>query len=220
MHILADISERREIQVPVKYGITCRKTFPDLEPEDYLDLAFSTSAGIIQLREKDLRTESLRQLVVQGVKLARTKHVIFFVNGEVRMALQEGADGVHLRSRQSITKARQARREYGVRDFVIGKSVHSITEAVTAEGEGADYVMLGPIFPPISKTSSIQPLGWSALREAAQMLYIPVIALGGIDQWTEESVLKTNAFGVAGISWIKEEIQPLAEADVCPQSSS
>ena len=134
MPILVDILERREIQVPVKYGITCRQTFPDLEPGDYLDLAFSTSAGIIQLREKDLRTGTLRQLVVQGVELARTKHIVFFVNGEVRMALQEGADGVHLRSHQSIAKARQARREYGVHNFVIGKSVHSITEAVTAEG--------------------------------------------------------------------------------------
>lgn len=204
----------------MKYGITCRKAFPDLNPSDYLDLAFSTSAGIIQLREKDLRTGNLRQLVVQGVRLARTKHVIFLVNSEVRMALQEGADGVHLRSRQSVIKARQARRESGAGKFVIGKSVHSITEAVTAEDEGVDYVMLGPIFPPISKTSSIQPLGWSALREAAQMLYIPVIAVGGIDPVTKQSVFKTNALGAAGISWIKEEIEPFAEEDVRPQASS
>jgi thiamine-phosphate pyrophosphorylase len=217
---LVDILERREIQAPVRYGITCRKAFPHLEPADYLDLAFSTSAGIIQLREKDLRAGNLRQLVAQGVRLARTERVIFFVNGEVRMALKEGADGVHLRSRQSITKARQVRRESGVRNFVIGKSVHSVLEAVTAEDEGADYVMLGPIFPPISKTYSTQPLGWSVLREAAQMLYIPVIAVGGIDSVTKKSVLTTHAFGEAGISWIKEEIEPLAEGNVRLRSPS
>ena len=209
MPTLVDILEKREIETPVRYAITHRKSFPDLEPLDYLDRVLLTSATIVQLREKDLSAEQLRPLVAHGVERARSQHILFLVNGEVGLALQEGADGAHLRSDQSLGAARQARRQSGLSSFVIGKSVHSVREAVAAEAEGADYVMLGPIFAPISKPSSIQPLGWSGLREAAQMLYIPVIAVGGMDASTWQDVLKTNALGGAGISWVRKEIEAL-----------
>ena len=108
-----------------------------------------------------------------------------------------------------MSKAVQRRRESGRKDFLVGKSVHSVAEAVRAESEGVDYVLLSPIFTPISKQSHLRVLGWSGLREAVQMLYIPVIALGGLDESTQPEVFSTNALGAAGISWLKREIEQL-----------
>ena len=95
----------------------------------------------------------------------------------------------------------------------LGKSAHSVREAEAAETEGADYLLLGPIFEPISKETSFQPLGLAALREASQMLYIPVFALGGMDECTLPDVVKTSAAGAAGISWLRREVEGLLKAD-------
>ena len=50
--------------------------------------------------------------------------------------------------------------------FLIGKSVHSVGEAIAAAADGADYLLLGPVFAPISKPSGTEPIGLSALAEA------------------------------------------------------
>ena len=191
------------------YGITDRRSFSFLSPEEYLELAFRTRASLLQLREKDLREGELGRLLRHGVRLARRTGKLLLVNSATSLALAEQADGVHLTSRQSVSKAVQRRRESGRKDFLVGKSVHSVAEAVRAESEGVDYVLLSPIFPPISKQSHLPELGWSGLREAAQMLYIPVIALGGVDESTEPEIFSTSALGAAGISWLKREIEQL-----------
>lgn len=208
---LAATLKKLEIDTPLRYGITDRLAFPDLSPAHYLRLVFRTRAAVVQLREKDLDASRLRDLVRLGLGLARESRRLLLINNAVQIALEEGADGVHLTSAQEVAPALELRRRLSSDDFLIGKSVHSVSEAVRAESEGVDYVLLGPVFDPISKESIHKPLGWAALREACQMLYIPVIALGGIDSATEANILSTNALGLAGISWMKEEIEALEE---------
>lgn len=201
--------KKRKFEPPILYGVSSRQAFPDLRPLHYLELLFQTRAHILQWREKDLSPEQNRPFVRRGAQLAQQTGKLFLVNSQVELALQERAHGVHLTSDQELPQALELRDQSGAREFLIGKSVHSVKEAEQAEREGADYVLLGPIFDPISKGFDRHPLGLSALREAAQMLYIPVLALGGIDQTTFPEVLKTNAIGVAGISWLQEEIKAI-----------
>ncbi len=202
--------EKRDLAIPVLYGITDRRSFPSFSPEEYLDLAFQTRASILQLREKDLREAELLVLLRHAVQLARRTGKLLLLNSATSLAIAERADGVHLPARLSVSRAIERRRESGRKDFLIGKSVHSLAEAVRAESEGVDYVLLSPIFPPISKRSSLPALGWSGLREAAQMLYIPVIALGGFDKSTQAEIFSTSALGAAGITWLKREIDQLS----------
>jgi len=206
LRIFATISGRRSLTPPVWYGISARSLFPQLDPSRYLEALFKTSADIIQWREKDLPEELLRPLVRLGSELAGETGKIFVVNSAIWMALLESADGVHLTSTASLAEAVRARRQSGRSDFLIGKSVHSVDEGIRAAAEGADYLLLGPVFDPLSKKRQLEPIGLEALRAAVEKIRIPIFALGGVDKTNADQVLQTGVAGVAGISWVKEEI--------------
>ena len=124
----------------------------------------------------------------------------------MEIGIQEGISGVHLTSDQDMKWAIGIRLAADLDEFVIGKSVHSLEEAVQAESEGADYVLLGPIFTPLSKTTIMFPLGGSILLEISQILNIPVVVVGGIDHSNFKEVSKKGISGVAGITWVQNEI--------------
>jgi thiamine-phosphate pyrophosphorylase len=197
-----------DLKPPVWYGISARSFFPALRPAGYLKALFATSAEILQWREKDLGQEELAPLIVLGSELARATGKIFLVNTALDAALAGGADGVHLTSSQEVGPSVSRRREAGRAGFIIGKSVHSGAEAVEAERQGADYVLLGPVFDPLSKPAARSSLGLDGLREAVSLVRIPVFALGGIDRSNCGVVLATGVAGVAGITWLREEVRP------------
>ncbi len=209
MPIFNDILEKYNLQSPILYGISNRRDFPNLEPLSYLELLFQTPADIVQWREKDLPAELNRSFVQRGVRLASETGKLFLVNSLLEMALEEEADGAHLTSSQDVGEARRVRDRFGARQSLLGKSVHTLSEAVMAEAEGVDYLLMGPIFDPISKVSYGLPLGCSALQETVQTLSIPVIAIGGIDESKFGEVFKTGAGGAAGITWVQREVSRL-----------
>jgi thiamine-phosphate pyrophosphorylase len=170
-----------------------------------------TSAPVLQWREKDLRPEELTPLVVLGSELARASGKVFLVNAATEAALAGGASGVHLPSTREVGEAAGLRLDARRPDFIIGKSVHSTGEALEAERQGADYVLLGPVFNPLSKPAARAPLGLEGLQEAVTLVRIPIFALGGIDQSNSAVVLATGVAGLAGITWLREEISRKSE---------
>lgn len=187
---------------PLRYAISSRVLIPGRDSAGYVAALFRTPADLVQLREKDLDREALRPLVKAGVTAARETGRLLLVNSELSLALEERADGVHLPGGGSVIDALRARNRSGLDRFLIGKSVHSVEEAVVACGDGADYLLLGPVFPPISKVSSTALVGLSGLREAVGRVSVPIFALGGIDEGNEAQVLATGVIGIAGISWV------------------
>ncbi|HXK58963.1 MAG TPA: thiamine phosphate synthase [Acidobacteriota bacterium] len=209
MPIFESISKKRNLSAPFRYAISSRLSFPSLDPVRYLDALFRTSAMIVQWREKDLPPEVAAPFVRHGIEVARRAGKLFIVNSYTSMALEERADGVHLTSLQSVAEAVRARNELARAEFLIGKSVHAVEEALQAEAEGADYLLLGPVFDPLSKAPQSPPLGLEKLRQAVERVGIPVIALGGIDKNNAAEVLQTGVAGIAGISWVIEEVEAL-----------
>ncbi len=206
-----DILGKHNLQSPILYGISNRRAFPNLEPLSYLELLFQTRADIVQWREKDLPAEQNRSFVQHGVRLASETGKVFLVNSLLEVALEEEADGAHLTSSQDVGEARRVRDRFGARQFLLGKSVHTLLEAERAQAEGVDYLLLGPIFDPLSKPSNRLPLGCPTLQEAVQTLFIPVIAIGGIDESNSEEVFETGAGGAAGITWVQREVRRFLE---------
>ncbi len=204
-----DILGKHNLQSPLLYGISNRRAFPNLEPLSYLELLFQTRAQIVQWREKDLQAEQSRSFVQRGVRLASETGKLFLVNSLLEVALEEEADGTHLTSSQDVGEARRVRDRFGARQSLLGKSVHTLSEARRAEVEGVDYLLLGPIFDPLSKRSDRLPLGCSTLQEAVRTLSVPVIAIGGIDESNFEEVFETEAAGAAGITWVQREVERL-----------
>jgi thiamine-phosphate pyrophosphorylase len=162
-------------------------------------IASNLAAGIewIQIREKDLCARDLFVLVERALELANPKGSKILVNTRVDVALGARAAGVHLPAGAPAPKVWRAAVPPG---FLIGVSCHTVDEVRTAEQEGADYVMFGPVFAPHSKASALRPRGLSALAEAAKAVQIPVLALGGITTANAQDCLNAGAAGIAAIS--------------------
>lgn len=140
-----------------------------------------------------LTTDLLRPVRDAGARL--------LINDRVDVALALRADGVHLRS-DSLPPS-VARRLLG-EDRLIGVSTHSVEDVLRAEGEGADFVVLGPVYETPSKRMYGAPLGLSPLERAASRSRIPVFAIGGITARRVREVRRAGAHGVAVVSAILE----------------
>ncbi len=186
-----------------------------LEPRPLLPrISEAIRAGVelVQIREKDLATRELVELVKAALAAAEGTATRVVVNDRLDMALALRAAGVHLGTRSMPAGAvRQAlSRKENTRGFIVGVSCHSLEEALAAQSAGADYLVLGPIFETPSKTPFGPPLGLAKLKEVTTQVKIPVLALGGINVRRVKSCLEGGAAGIAGIR-IFQECESLAD---------
>jgi len=159
--------------------------------------AIRAGIDLVQVREKDLATRPLLALVQAAVQTAREGPTQVIVNDRLDVALASGAAGVHLGTQSMPARAVRERVPPG---FLVGVSCHSLADAVAAEADGADYIVLGPVFETPSKLGYGPPLGLEKLRETAAKVKVPVLALGGITVGRAPACLRAGASGVAGIS--------------------
>jgi len=148
----------------------------------------------IQVREPLLTPRELAEAVRMLVHTAGPR---ILVNDRIDVAIACGAAGVHLRD-GSVSAANI--RPVAPQSFVISKACHSIEACKTAEREGADFAVLAPIFPPLSKPSDRSPLGLDTLRAIAAQSKIPIIALGGITEENAPLCMEAGAACIAGIT--------------------
>jgi thiamine-phosphate pyrophosphorylase len=148
-------------------------------------------ATILQLRAPDLKT---RELERQATELVASSPIPVLVSSRCDVALASGAVGVNLPERDILVG--DARRLLEHR--MVGRSVHSIEAALAAEGDGADFVIFGPVWASASHPG-VEPVGVEALSDVARMLRIPVLAIGGV---TEARIAECHAAGAAGYAAI------------------
>jgi len=176
--------------------ITNRALFASLDTLlDCAALASAAGVSMIQIREKDLPARQLCELVQRFLTVCPQTRII--VNSRLDAALACGAHGLHL---PGDAPPPSAFRPICPPRFLIGVSCHSAVELQAAEREGADYAFLSPVFPPISKQSTLPPLGLDTLARACRRVSIPVYALGGITAENAPACIDAGAAGVAGIS--------------------
>ncbi len=175
--------------------VTDRALRPDLQGA----VAAAASGGVdaVQLREKDLPAGELLSLLFR-LREALPPRVLLLVNDRADVALAGGAQGVHLP--EAGLPVATARRLVG-EGMLVGRSVHSLSEALRAQEEGADYVVVGPIYPTPSHPGHAGA-GPALVRQVAKALSIPVLAIGGIDEARVVEVVRAGAVGVAVISAI------------------
>jgi thiamine-phosphate pyrophosphorylase len=89
--------------------------------------------------------------------------------------------------------------------FLIGVSCHTAEEVRIASEEGADYVVFGPVFTPLSKSSHLSPRGLDGLAQAVKTTSIPVFALGGVTRENTPLCEAAGAKGIAGISLFQSQ---------------
>ena len=170
--------------------------------------AVAGGVDAVILREKDIENTADLLALAKNIKKAAGK-AVFLMNGRCDVALAVKADGVHLTSTSISIK--DARKLLG-RKKLIGKSCHSVKDAVRADKDGADYIFIGPIFFTASKAKYGKPLGCAIISKIKSKVKITVIAIGGIKKDNAAEVLKAGASGAAMITGILKAKDPKQEA--------
>ncbi len=158
--------------------------------------AVDAGIDIIQVRERDLESAALVDLVATIVEIAKGSPTRVVVNDRLDIAVASGAGGVHLRA-DSI--APRAVRSIVPAGFVVGRSVHDATEAAR-DADGTNYLIAGTVFPTRSKPTSQQLLGTNGLTDVVRAVRVPVLAIGGMTIERADQVAATGAAGLAAIS--------------------
>lgn len=153
----------------------------------------------VQLREKDCTTRKFLHEACLLVELLKPLNVPLIINDRVDIALAAGADGVHLGQKDMpIGYARQL----GPPEWIIGVSAESIEDAIRAEGDGADYIGISPVFKTLTKTDTSAPLGLEGIRLIRSAVHVPLVAIGGIYSGNAREVICAGADGLAVVSAI------------------
>ena len=160
-------------------------------------VAAAAHAGVdlIQIREHAIDDRALTAVVGDCVRAVRGARARVIVNDRLDVALAGGAHGVHLKSASYAAPRVRAIAPAG---FLIGRSVHTVVEAIRA-GAGVDYLIFGTVFRTSSKPSQM-PAGPAALADVVRATPIPVLAVGGVTAATAGLIADTGAAGVAAIS--------------------
>lgn len=141
-----------------------------------------------------------------AARLAVLSPARLFINDRLDVALAVPCLGVQL-SRGSLP-VKAARELSPV--WWIGKSVHDLAEADAARAEGADYLVVGPVYPSATHPDR-PPLGLTLLQEITA-LALPVIAIGGITAERVPEVAAAGAFGIAAIRALWDDADPARAA--------
>ncbi|SFV63017.1 Thiamin-phosphate pyrophosphorylase [hydrothermal vent metagenome] len=156
-----------------------------------------------QLRTKDkFSGQALEDEVIEAIQISEEYDARFFLNDFWELGIKHKAYGIHL-GQEDIQEADvKAIWEAGIR---LGISTHTPKEIDIALGFEPSYLAIGPIYEPISKKLTYNPVGIEDLKRWANHVEYPVVAIGGITIDTIANVAKTKvASGIAMISDVLE----------------
>ena len=183
-------------------------------PAELAGWVIDAGVDVIQLRDKEASTAKLLETAISLLAVTRRRGALMIVNDRVDVAAASGADGVHLGEEDMpIGPARKLVGEAPI----IGASAKRLEDCERVIAEGADYIGLGTVFATPSKDDAGEPIGTDEVARVCRAVDLPVIAIGGIDLSTAESVLKAGVQGFAVISAVwgaedpKEAALSLAE---------
>jgi thiamine-phosphate pyrophosphorylase len=151
---------------------------------------------IIQLRAKNSPLPHVVDLAGKIHALSSTAGVPLIVNDYAEVAAQVPIEGVHMG--QDDDAIAHARKKAG-RDLFVGKSTHSLEQAVAAQREGADYIGFGPIFATPTKPD-YQPIGINGIKRVHHEVAAPIFCIGGIKIDNLGEVLAAGAKRVATVT--------------------
>jgi thiamine-phosphate pyrophosphorylase len=174
------------------------------------DVANAVAVGVrvVQYRCKAGGTKDLVAEARQLRELCRGTR--FVVNDRVDVALEVAADGVHLG--QEDLSYHEARKLLGP-GKIIGITVHTVAEALTAQTWGADYLGVAPIFATATKTDAGAPMGVKLVTEIRRRVNLPLMAIGGITLDNAPLVIAAGADGVCAISAVVTKNDVRAEIE-------
>jgi len=180
----------RALELPVEYAIS---NVADMGEDAFLralDRRLADRLMLVQLREEGRSRAELRALGQRMVAAARGHGARVLVAGDIQVAQEIGADGVHLTAAQLA--AMDARPPFAW----VGANCHDEHELAKARELALDFVVLGPILGP-SGGAGREPMGWRRFSRLIEGYPVPVLAAGGLTRGHLETAWAHGGHGVA-----------------------
>jgi thiamine-phosphate diphosphorylase len=176
------------------------------DPEALLNATMAVGTGMIELRDRDQPRAVIERSGRTFRRLANTYSALFIVNDDPYLAMELGADGVHV-GQDDIDPA-DARRIMG-RNAIVGLSTHSREQIEDAGSKPVDYISVGPIWETPTKEGR-PATGLELIQAAAEVAPRPWFAIGGIDPSNVDQVVAAGAERLCVVRAIRDAPDPRA----------
>ena len=158
-------------------------------------------APVFQLRLKGYQDDEILKISRELKKICHDSNALFILNDSHKLALEAAADGVHLGDEDGIIAEVK---KIAPKNFVIGASCYDSRHlAIEAAEQGADYISFGAFFQSKTKNSKGKPTT-EIIEWSAEMMDLPIVAIGGITDKNCASLVKAGADFLAVISYVWE----------------
>lgn len=188
--------------------MTLPRFYPIFDSLDWLTRALPLGVKLVQLRIKDRAAEALRGDIRAGLALARAHGAALVINDHWQLAIDEGADWLHLGQEDLDEADLPAIRRAGLK---LGVSTHDHAELDRALALSPDYVALGPVYPTILKAMKWEQQGLERVTEWKRLVGdIPLCAIGGMSVERAPGAFKAGADLVSAVTDITLNPDPEA----------
>ncbi len=184
--------------------------YPIVDSALWVERLVAAGARLIQLRVKERAQADVRAQVRAALALCARYGAQLIVNDYWEIAIDEGADFVHLGQSDLDGTDMKRIRGQGLR---IGVSTHDHAELDRALSLDPDYVALGPIYPTILKAMAFAPQGLARIGEWKRLVgKRPLVAIGGISLERAPHCLAAGADSAAVVTDITLNADPEGRA--------
>jgi len=153
---------------------------------------------ILQLRAKGRPAGEILDIAGALLSMTAEAGVPLILNDFPELVAPSHASGAHIgQDDGSIARARRLAGE----GSLIGRSTHSLEQAVAAQQEGADYIGFGPLFATPTKPD-YAPIGLDMIRRVHELVRLPIFCIGGVKLENLEQVVAAGAARVVIVSGI------------------
>ncbi|GEP42749.1 thiamine phosphate synthase [Brevifollis gellanilyticus] len=170
-----------------------------VKPENVVTMTRALAEGgvdILQLRAKGATPAEVESLARSMLPVTRELGVPLVINDHPEVAAIVGSEGVHVgQDDDSVAKARAI---VGPEIFV-GKSTHSLDQAVAAQAEQADYIGFGPLYATGTKPDYV-PIGLQDITRVHELVSLPIFCIGGVNEARASEILQAGARRVVVVS--------------------
>ena len=190
------------------FGLYLVMTDPLVGYAKCAEAAVKAGVRIVQLRMKKASRE---EILRQGRKVRSVTagtDTLFIVNDDPEIALELGADGVHVG--QDDVSPREIRKRFP-EIGIIGLSTHNLKQVEKAREEKIDYIGVGPVYATSTKEIPDPTLGLDKMRAMIELSPCPAVAIGGINCQNARDVVGAGAKNIAVVRAVCQSNEPYWE---------
>ncbi len=171
--------------------MTLPRFYPIVDSAAWVGRLVGTGAHLVQLRIKDREPAEIADETRVALGICKAAGAQLILNDYWRIALDVGADYVHLGQEDLDDADVPMLRARGIK---AGISTHDDAELERALALAPDYIALGPIYPTILKAMRFGPQGLERIGEWKRRIgKIPLIAIGGLNIERGQACLAAGA---------------------------